>query len=301
MITFRRIVACCRSATLALLLALLVAPIGSVAALGSPDPEQGGSVGLEGRISSPPPTQAASITTPRNGQVFDSSPITVAGLCKTDLLVKVFANNVFVGSVLCKNGSYSLQVGLFSGRNDLVARVYDNLDQAGPDSNLVSVTFNDANYAQFGTQLTLTSNYARRGANPGSTLTWPIVLSGGSPPYALSIDWGDSSGAQLLSQSFAGNITLSHVYETAGIYTVVIKATDRNKSTAYLQVVGVANGEAKQTATDAGTTSKVSVAPEWYWFLPIVPLLIVAFWLGGRNELYVIRRRLDQVRNASRG
>ncbi len=279
----------------------LVLPVSAVSALGSPDPEQDGSVGLEGRISSPPPTQAATITTPSNGQTFSSSPIRVAGLCKSGLLVKIFSNNVFVGSVTCTNGSFSLQVGLFSGKNELIARVYDDLDQAGPGSNLVSVTFNDANYAQYGTQLTLTSNYARRGANPGDKLTWPIALSGGTPPYALSIDWGDSSGNQLLSQGFGGNITITHTYTSAGIYDVVIKATDKNGSTAYLQVVGVANGEASQKSGNSNSSSTITtkISPEWYWFLPVVPLLILAFWLGGRNELYVIRKRLDRARSGT--
>ncbi len=284
---------------------LMSHPLPAGAAIGSQDPVQDGSVGLEGKISSPPPTQAATISTPRNGQSFTSSPITVAGLCKSDLLVKIFSNNVFVGSVVCKGGSYTLKVGLFSGKNDLVARVYDSLDQAGPDSNVVSVTFVDANYAQFGTELTLTSNFARRGANPGDVLTWPIVLSGGSGPYALSVDWGDSSGQELQSLTFAGNITLKHTYKQAGIYTVTIKATDKNGQTAYLQVIAVANGEVAGglgTGTSKGSktgTTTVQSSPGWYLLLIILPLLLASFWLGSRNELYVIRKRLDRARGTS--
>jgi hypothetical protein len=77
--------------------------------------------GLQGKVQTPPPKNAASITTPSNGQTFTAMPIIVAGLCTSDLLVKIFSNNVFVGSAICKNGSYSLQVQLFDGRNDLVA------------------------------------------------------------------------------------------------------------------------------------------------------------------------------------
>jgi hypothetical protein len=284
----------------ALVILALLAHAPAAQAIGSPDPQQSGSVGLEGKISSPPPTQAATISTPRNGQTFTSSPVTVAGLCKTDLLVKIFSNNVFVGSAICKGGSYSLQVGLFSGKNDLVARVYDSLDQAGPDSRVVSVTFIDANFAQAGTELTLTSNFARRGANPGTELTWPIVLSGGVGPYALSVDWGDSSGADLQSVTFAGNITLRHTYKQAGIYSVIIKATDHNGATAYLQVVAVANGEvAGGTGSSKGSNSgspTVTSSPGWYLLLPLIPLLLASFWLGSRNELYVIRKRLDRAR-----
>jgi hypothetical protein len=285
-------------AAIGLLLLAFVAHSPTATAIGSPDPTQGGSVGLEGKISSPPPTQAATISTPRSVQSFNTSPITVAGLCKTDLLVKIFSNNVFVGSAVCKSGSYNLQVGLFSGKNDIVARVYDALDQAGPDSNVVSVTFVDANYAQPGAELTLTSNFARRGANPGTELTWPIVLSGGTGPYALSVDWGDSSGVDLQSITFGGNITIKHTYKQAGIYAVIIKATDHNGATAYLQVVGVANGEAKSTSgsSNSGGTTTIKSTPEWYILLIVLPLLLASFWLGSRNELYVIRKRLDRAR-----
>src|ERR1039458_1665129 len=101
-----------------------------------------GSIGLQGTISTAPPTRGATIAIPSNGAVFTAVPITVSGLCPSNLLVKIFSNNIFVGSTVCSNGSYSLQVDLFGGRNGLVARVYDSLGQAGPDSNTVTVTFN---------------------------------------------------------------------------------------------------------------------------------------------------------------
>ena len=68
-------------------------------------------------------------------------PVTVTGLCPDGLLVKLFKNNVFAGSVDCTKGSYSLKIDLFTGQNDLVARVYDSLDQPGPDSSIVRVRF----------------------------------------------------------------------------------------------------------------------------------------------------------------
>lgn len=290
-----------------LLLAFTVAVFGllgfasTVGALGLPDPEQSGSFGLQGRISAAPPTQAPTITTPNPGQTFDDSPIDVAGLCNGDLLVKVFDNNVFVGATVCNGGSYSLQVSLFSGQNDLIARMYDSLDQAGPSSNMVSVTFNDAFFAQFGTQLTLTSQYARIGANPGTLMTWPVILSGGSGPYALSVDWGDSSGNDLISRNFAGEIDLKHAYSSSGIYPVIVKATDSNGGSAYLQLIAVANGEGaviNQTGEPGPTIVQTGTQLRWYFFIPILPLLILAFWLGGRNELYVIRRRLENARQA---
>ncbi|MCA9324479.1 PKD domain-containing protein [Candidatus Saccharibacteria bacterium] len=288
------------------LVVLTVSPSAVVHALGSPDPVQNGNVGIEGTIPSPPPTQAATITTPRSGQTFTATPITVAGICKTDLLIKLFANNVFVGSTVCKSGSYSLKIDLFSGKNDLVARVYDSLDQEGPDSNVVSVTFNDAQFAQFGSRVSLTSNYARKGANPGVELVWPIVLSGGSGPYAVSVEWGDGKADSLFTVSFPGNINIKHIYDTAGVYSIIVKATDKNGTTAYLQLVGIANGEAKTTTTSGSTTSGTSSGGNsgdtlfgtlgWALLILLFPFMIASFWLGSRHELYVIRKRIEKSR-----
>lgn len=269
-------------------------------ALGSSQNPQSGATGLEATVPGAAPTQAATISIPANGQVFTSTPITVAGLCKTGLLIKLFSNNIFVGSVSCVNSSYSLKIDLFSGRNDLVARVYDNLDQQGPDSNVVTVTFNDAQFARFGTHLSLTSSYARIGAFPGTALSWPFILSGGAGPYALSIDWGDSSGLVLKSIAFPGTVNADHTYSQAGVYTVVVKATDANGTSAYIQVVAVANGKISGTLPTTGNNAQGSTITKtvilWQPLLLTIPLLLVTFWLGRRHELYSLRKSIESSR-----
>jgi len=271
---------------------------GSAAASAFP-PEQGSSsVGLQGIISEAPPTQAATIATPVTGATITTVPVTVSGLCPKGLLIKIFSNNVFVGSTVCSSGSYSLQVDLFSGQNDLVAIDYDALNQAGPDSNTVIVTFNDAQLIQFGTVISVTSNYAERGANPGDVLDWPIILSGGTPPYALSVNWGDGSPAELLSVAFAGNVTISHTYKSAGVYDVIIQATDSKGTQAYLQVVGVADGAIlSNSASSKGNTGAVTITKIAWWPAALmIPLIISTFWVGRRHELYTLRRELEKDR-----
>lgn len=268
-----------------------------VAALGSQQNPQSNSMGLEATVAGAPPTQAATIGVPSTGQVFTSTPITVSGLCKTGLLVKLFSNNVFIGSQTCANGSYSLKADLFSGRNDLVARIFDALDQQGPDSNVVSVTFNDAQFAQFGTHVTLSSNYARIGADPGTALSLPLIVSAGRAPYALSIDWGDGNGNELKTVSFAGVVTLTHTYTQAGVYTIVAKATDSNGTSAYLQIVGVANGKISGQLNGSGSNTTITKnIVLWQPLLVAVPLLLLAFWLGQRYELNAIRRTIEASR-----
>jgi hypothetical protein len=277
-----------------LLFVSLLCIVCSVFGAGVRAAEESGSVGVEGRISSPPPSVGATISVPRDGQTFTELPITVAGICQNGLLVKVFKNNVFAGSAQCNNGSFSIVIDLFSGLNELVARVYDDLDQAGPDSNLVRVTFNDSRPGA-ASRVSLTSNFAKRGANPGQPLTWPIILAGGEGPYAITVDWGDGKPVDLISRQFPGTFDIQHVYDSPGVYNIVVKAVDNNGGVAYLQLVGVANGPLSQ---DTGSTTGDDGGPQqvkilWQPAAMLIPLIFTTFWLGKRYELKVIRKRLE--------
>ncbi len=259
-----------------------------------------GAVGLTGTVSSPPPTKGATITFPNNNQNFTTLPVTVTGLCPNDLLVKLFKNNVFAGSVDCTNGSYSIKIDLFSGQNDLVARVYDSLDQPGPDSNSVRVSFTD-NSQGAGSRVSVTSNYAKRGAFPKETLTWPIIISGGSGPYAMSVDWGDGKSPDISSQPFPGAVDIKHAYDAAGIYNIVVKVVDREGVVAFLQLVGVGNGPLSQTGTNESNggaasqpVSGVKTKIVWQPAVAIFPFILSTFWLGKRYELHMLRKKISR-------
>lgn len=259
--------------------------------------EESGSVGLEGKINTEPPKTPATIALPRDGTTINSLPVTVSGLCPTGTLVKIFKNNVFAGSVECRNGSYSIQIDLFSGRNEIIARVYDALDQAGPDSNLVVLNFPTAQFG-FSSRVSLTSSFAKKGADPGKTLTWPISLSGGIGPYAISVDWGDGKTPAIISQAFPGTFNITHVYDQAGIYNVVVRATDKEGQVAFLQLVGVANGPLSQAvqgdkSKDKQVQAQGATKVLWLPVLLTIPLLATTFWLGKKYELQRIRRQLE--------
>lgn len=279
--------------------AILQSGQSAVAATTPPTNPQSGSIGLQGTISAPPPTTAATITTPGNGQVFTSTPITVAGLCSGKVIVKIFKNGVFAGSVPCDNGSFRLQIDLFSGKNDLVAKISDLLDQDGPDSATVSVIFNDARFGGAGSRVAITSNYVKRGVDPGQTLNWPIILTGGTGPYAISVDWGDGQPSSLISQETSGVVNLQHVYASPGTYNIVIKVTDKNGDAAFLQVVGVANGAvADNTATSSLSKQQPIInIPVGPMLLLLVLVALISFWLGSRHALLSLRRRLESGGN----
>lgn len=254
---------------------------------------QNGGVGIEGKISSPPPKNAPTISSPRSGQSFTSLPITVTGICSGDVLIKLFKNNVFSGSAECKNNNFSITTDLFTGINELVVRGYDALDQASPDSNLVSLTYSDNNAANFAARLALTTNYTRRGANPNELMTWPILISGGVGPYAISVDWGDGTSADIYSTQVPGEFTVKHTYQQSGVYRALVKATDKNGMVAYLQLTAVSNGEIKgSTVAGADSTAKnAKTIVLWQPVMIAIPLIITTFWIGKRYELLRIKKK----------
>lgn len=286
-----------RGLKLALLVGAALAVGWGVTAHAQVENPQSGAVGMQGKISAPPPTQGATISVPGSGQSFRAIPTTVSGFCPGNLLVKVFKNNVFAGSAQCKQGSYSMLIDLFNGQNDLVARVYDELDQAGPDSNTVVVTFVDEGRGTT-SRPTLTSNFAKRGTNPKQELTWPIILSGGSGPYALSVDWGDGTQADLRSLGFPGPFDIKHTYEASGVYNVVVKVTDRDGGTAFLQLVAVANGPLSQDQQNASqedqAAGKTKTVILWQPAAVAMPLLLATFWLGRKYELKYLKKKIER-------
>jgi hypothetical protein len=260
-----------------------------------PDPAPG-SYALEAVKTQPPPTTVATIVTPNNGASFTTSPITVSGLCTDGLLVQVYDNDALVGAIECRNGSFSMQVTLFTGQNDLKATQFDDLEQASPDSNTVTVTYNNAEFQAFGTLITLTSNYGRRAANPGDTLNWPLLLSGGTGPYAFLINWGDGSKAELKSQALAGEVNISHVYSQSGIYHVTVQVKDVNGVTAFIQLVAIANGKATSASTDGTGKTKTVVVNKVIWIPAVICLLLLlpTYWLGRRSELVSLHKQLEK-------
>lgn len=265
--------------------------------LPNPDPKPG-SYGVEATKAKDPPTVGATITTPGNGATFTTSPITVNGICPDDILVQIYNNNVMVGAVMCENGSFSIEVSLFAGINELSAKVFDPLDQTGPDSNVVTVTYTNTNFTAFGQLITLTSSYGRRSAAVNTELSWPLQLSGGTGPYAFSIDWGDGSQVELKSQSLAGLLTIVHTYKRAGIYQVSVRVTDANGVSAFLQVIAVSNGivEAAENMTETDATATTRIL--WIPAVIALVLLLPTYWLGRRSQLVSLRHKMLKERDA---
>ncbi len=265
---------------------------------------EAGSIGITGTMPAKPPTIAATISTPNNGQHFSESPVTVAGTCPQNTLVELFKNEIFAGSTTCESdGTYSLKIDLLVGENALIARVYDELNQPGPDSTKVTIYY-DALPQQAGPltsldfgapQLILNTKAVFRGIFPKQELAVPIGILGGTPPYALNISWGDTKN-DLVSRGDNVEFTASHSYDKPGVYQLNIQATDSEKKVAFLSVVVVVNGQPEvasaNTTGSGGSNSTANTLAMVAWPLFVASSsAVVSFWLGERREKKILRSR----------
>lgn len=268
--------------------------ISTVSAGATPGPTPG-NIGLTGEMPGPPPTTAATISVPSNGQSFSTSPITVRGTCPKGTLVEIYKNNIFAGSTACDStGNYSLSVDLLIGKNDLVARVYNDLNEQGPDSNVVTVYYNALPFQGSpiaalnlaGNQLVLVTDAVYRGTFPGQQMTMPITVLGGVAPYAVNIQWGDSKN-QVVPRNNNLQFFESHTYASAGTYQITLQGSDSQGRVAFLTVAAIING----SITPAGSSSKQKTENKLLMLWPLyatVLAAVISFWLGERREKHIL-------------
>ena len=102
---------------------------------------EAGTVSIGVIVPGPAPTIGATIIAPIDGtSVTDKQTIEVTGTCAPGTFVVVQNNNELVGSTVCTDaGIFLLQIQLQTGVNVLSALNYDNLNQPGPNTPLISV------------------------------------------------------------------------------------------------------------------------------------------------------------------
>jgi hypothetical protein len=276
--------------------ALLVAFSVSTASAGPPPP-QAASISLTGTVPAVPPKIAATITSPTNQQHFLTSPITVSGTCPNGTLVEIYKNNIFAGSIPCNSdGTFSISVDLLYGQNILTAQVYDALNQAGPVSAPVTISYDATppqsaalNLLNFsGSQLLLESDPVYRGTFPGQTLNVPITILGGLAPYAVNVEWGDNTN-KVIPHADNSVFNATHVYQKAGIYKITLQASDSAQQVAFLTVAAIVNGQPSAVASTSpgGTTPANKLFVLWPLYAIIVTM-VVSFWMGEKREKRIL-------------
>ena len=266
----------------------------------SPGPESR-SISLTGTVPGKPPTVAPTIQTPTDGRRFSTSPITVSGTCPKGTLVEIFKNNIFAGSTVCsETGTYTMEIDLLIGANSLLARVYDDLNQAGPDSNLVNVFYDllpsqssgitPINFG--GPQIILSTDAVFRGSFPGQELAVPLTLLGGTPPFAFNIQWGDGKN-NVISRNNNTPFSTAHVFQKAGTYQISFQATDADGRVAFLSVAAIVNGQPDavtgSSSNGASSGTIASILALWPLYVSLVAV-VLSFWFGEIREKRVLAR-----------
>lgn len=265
-----------------------------------PGPKSG-SIGITGTMPGEPPTEGAKITSPIDGTHFTATPVSIEGTCPKDTLVEVYKNDIFAGSTTClENGTFKVSIDLLFDRNVITAKIYDAINQSGPESNSITIYY-DVMPTQAGPitslqpgivdQLILTTDSAFRGIFPGQELSAPIGVIGGSPPYAINIQWGDLNNS-VISRSDNLTFDATHKYEKPGVYQMSIQATDSMGRISFLSVAVIVNGEAGiAVGTEEDNSSKIAqLFILWPLYITMVGM-IVAFWLGQKRQRHLFKKR----------
>lgn len=188
------------------------------------------------------------------------------------------------------DNTYSLRVDLFVDRNELVARQYDLLNQPGPNSEVVVVFYlpqqplpdlpgetpmpespnaDNGNgnggagdtpgtspradqtpdtVAEF--QLVIDYDYTSQAAFVGQPFSLPIHFIGGTPPYTITIDWGDGSVNHFVRHS-TEDFLAEYTYTRPGLITITITITDSTGQVSRLQFVTLIHGNLDKVVNDS--------------------------------------------------
>jgi hypothetical protein len=276
------------------------------------------------KVSAALPSGPASILNPADGEHFKDVPITVSGTCPTDTYVNIYRNDFFSGTAMCTtDGNFELNIDLFPGANKLEAKVFNITDDEGPQSSPITVYYDvpeqpaqqpsstnqtpattpsNVSSPQASTGVTpfsIKSDFAYRGYQVGQNAELIFEASGGEPPYALNIEWGDGTNT-VVSKKEAGKISVNHRYKKAGdrtnsSFVVKISGSDSKGRYSYLQLFLIVN-PAGVTGFVANTLpSGPHINSSWFKFIwpayIIVILMAVSFWLGEHEELIELKNR----------
>lgn len=288
---------------------------------GPPQTEQG-SISLSGVVPGPPPSIAAVINSPKNGDRLSTNTTAVSGTCETNRLIEIYRNGSFAGSTTCTTGgAFSLLVTLVPDQNDLVARTKDNIGQYGPNSATVTVFYDVPATDESGKDtppvrtpqnptapppllLITKSVYVVSGTDRSVQIQ--IEIDGGVSPFAIAVDWGDGTLDDLISAEKEGNYSISHAYEKSGQFTITITATDKDSRKSSIQTVAIIGAEAVTSVTGSAkaggcTTVQCQISQRlisaidimWVPF-SIASLMTASFWLG--EKIMVAKMGLPRAR-----
>ena len=132
-----------------------------------------------------------------------------------------------------------------------------------------------------------------RHANTDDETVLGILVWGGSPPYALTVSWGDGSPDLIKSIEKPGYFTVSKKYDEKGQYIVALNVSDKDGKQSYMQAtIDVAGPEKPNDFI--GYIGK-NLHTSWFdspvptYFLAVA--IVIGFWAGDYFERTLLLTR----------
>ncbi|MBX4201633.1 hypothetical protein KW803_01925 [Candidatus Saccharibacteria bacterium] len=279
------------------------------------------------QIQGPAVTDPPVITSPADGTHFSAVPVVVQGNCPANAAyVEIFRNNIMSGTAICTSGgTFSLEIDLFAGSNEITSRAFNVNDNAGPVSGIFTVYYDSAQPVSVPGQPTGSSqdNSSQGSGSSGSEssaisplilktvfvykgyyvdqeVIWPLDISGGSKPYAFNVDWGDGTNS-VISRKSDGPFNIKHKYKKPGgykgQYTIKVQASDADANYAYLEFFILVSVKSDDVFNASNIFNKQPPAlgslNHWLWIAwPVystIFLMTVSYKLGEWEELRFLR------------
>jgi hypothetical protein len=260
-------------------------------------------------------TEPAVITSPTDGQRYKTKPIAVAGTCPYQSYINLYRNGVYSGTALCNpDGTFGLLSDLSLGANILQTHVFNVTNDEGPLSGAITVYYEPPapttvtaakpSASTPAAAFALSGEYQYHGYKVGEEANLKVSISGGIGPYALHMAWGDGSESNYV-QMGTKPVVATHTYSKAGSYSIKINGVDGSGATAFLQTTALITNDkhaliASPTNKPTSSSSIASRLHSWLWLLwptyASLILMAISFWLGEREELYILQRRYNSHR-----
>ncbi|HEX3569042.1 MAG TPA: hypothetical protein VHT70_05210 [Candidatus Saccharimonadales bacterium] len=246
-------------------------------------------------------------STYRNGSALDASERpTISGFAPPYAFVTVtFHSEIAVCKTRADGNGWwacTLDQALTSGEHtvDIAAVTTGGKRIAFPTFH-ITVRSSLASLAPIASQtapITIIGNYRYQARRRGEAFTWDISITGGAPPYVLSVDWRDAQTFRTFSATGA-QMTISHAFANADVYQPIVQVIDAHGQTARLQLSAVVKGPASVAAHAAQSPVGTFLARvrQYLWIVwPVygaVVLMTLSFWLG---ELEVTERLMHRAK-----
>jgi hypothetical protein len=238
-------------------------------------------------IPAPVPAGAPVITAPPDGTTIPTPAATISGTCPVidpAIIVALNDDTSFLGSQQCtSDGTFSIPVTLSPGAHHIIASVTTITGDTGESSQAITVTY----AAPPATTTPISASRPAGGGKPATSVTQPLLLditsespfivfgptadavwngsiSGGTPPYRISIDWGDGTRQAFINRT-SDKQSFSHHYTHLKTFRVTLQITDSAGQSITRTIAAISPATFNHPATGSGVITANSPQTMWLY------------------------------------